>query len=1172
MLSISPNSIARSSLEAMLETLQRKEEIEKPKDLPPALPCRPKSTARARPPSPKRLLTIGEKGVVSLGDGNKGEMKKTRNGRVGGEIEKSVESDCRELPCVFSMDAIGVQGRMEENGGAEVASSRTREVSRSKEIEIDDNIGYFMNNKLRVWCRLRNGKWESGQIQSTSGDKACVSLSDGRVLMVSTWDILPANPDILDEVEDLVLLSYLNEPSVLYNLRHRYSHDMIYSKAGPILVAINPFKDIQLYGSEYITAYRQKLVDSPHVYATADAAYNKMMSDKVNQSIILSGESGAGKSETAKIVMQYLAAIGGSGNGVQLEVLQTNCILEAFGNAKTSRNNNSSRFGKLIEIHFSEAGVISGATIQAFLLEKSRVVHVVQGERSFHIFYQLCAGAPSELRDKLRLKRANNFYYLNQSNCLTIHEIDDADGFHKLTEALHSLKISKEDQEHIFKMLAAILWLGNISFHVLENESHIRVLDDEAITNAASLLGCDASDLKLAFSTHKIRVGQNKVSKQSTLQQANGARDALANLIYTSLFDWLVEQINRSLAIVPHSTTRSIRILDICGFESLQKNSLEQLCINYANERLQQHFIRHVFKLEQEECELDGIDWVKVDFVDNQECLDLFEKKPVGLVSLLDEESNVTKASDLTFANKVRQHLSSNSCYRGVKGGAFGVLHSAGEVLYDTSGFLEHNRDPLHAETIQLLKLCKDQLPQAFASIFGNQSHNHSVASKFKGQLFRLVQQLERTTPHFIRCIKPNSKQVSGLYENETVLEQLRCCGVLELVKIARSGYPTRLAHQEFTKRYGFVLPEDFPCQDPLSTSIAILQQFNIPPEMYQVGYKKLYFRAYQIAELEKMRNQFLQGTFDVQKNFHPHRARNNYDELKRGVMTLQSFIRGETDRKRFSVLLKVKEQDARSKLDLQLRAVAQIQSGVRGWSARRHYSHLRSSRKSADHIQEDLQHEILPSMLEELQRQIVTAESTVSEKEKENAELRDQVLQFESRWSEYEEKMRSVDDIWQKQMDSLQMGLAAAKESLGAHGSSPSPGYYGSDITSMGVYTPGGSSPIKDTYDGSDVATTQENNGGLTELIKEFEQTKKTFDDEANAIMEAKTGQQTSVNTAEEFGKLKHRFETWKKDYKRRMKDLRARLHKLGHLEGKKNRKWWGKRRKPFGACFNEA
>ncbi|KAG9153857.1 hypothetical protein Leryth_005955 [Lithospermum erythrorhizon] len=559
-------------------------------------------------------------------------------------------------------------------------------------------------------------------------------------------------------------------------------------------------------------------------------------------------------------------------------------------------------------------------------------------------------------------------------------------------------------------------------------------------------------------------------------------------------------------------------------------------------------------------------------------------------MSLLDEESTIPNATDLSFSNKVRQHLSANSCFRGVKGGGFCVLHSSFEVLYDTSGFLEKNRDTLHTETIQLLSVCQAQLPQAFASKFRNKSHNQSVASKFKAQLFRLVQQLETTTPHFIRCIKPNGKKVPGLYENETVLEQLRSCGLLEVVKIARSGYPTRLTHQEFTRRYGFLLPEDFSCQDPLSTSVAILQKFDILPEMYQVGYKKLYFRAYQIDILEKMRKQFLQRSIDVQKNFHAHRACQNFHELKECVLTLQSFIRGETDRKQYSALLKMKEKDARSKPDVQLKAVVQIQSGIRSWLARTHYRHLQSSRNSVHTIErtgikisevKELQQEMLPSILEELQTQIFNAEATLSQKEMENAELRDQVLQFETRWSEYEAKMRSVDDIWQKQMASLQMGLAAAKESLGAdiasgqpgrtHGSSPSPGYYDSEVTSMGVHTPGGSSPIKDADNGLDVATSRETNGGLTQLIKEFEQRKQAFDDEANSIIKAKTGQPISANPAEEFGKLKHRFEAWKKDYKVRLKDLRARLHKLGHSEGEKSRKWWGKRRKGFGTCFNE-
>jgi myosin-5 len=602
-------------------------------------------------------------------------------------------------------------------------------------------------------------------------------------------------------------------------------------------------------------------MDNPHVYAIADAALREMKRDEVNQSIIISGESGAGKTETAKIAMQYLASLGG-GSGIEYEILQTNPILEAFGNAKTLRNDNSSRFGKLIEIHFSATGRICGAMIQTFLLEKSRVVQCAVGERSYHIFYQLCAGAPASLKDKLNLKKVDEYKYLKQSCCYSIAGVDDAQMFRTVTEAMNIVHISKEDQENVFAMVSAVLWLGDVSFTVIDNENHVEIIVDEASKTVAELLGCSIEDLNLALSKRHMKVNNENIVQKLTLAQATDTRDALAKSVYASLFEWLVEQINKSLSVGKRRTGRSISILDIYGFESFDKNSFEQFCINYANERLQQHFNRHLFKLEQEEYVEDGIDWAKVDFEDNQDCLNLFEKKPLGLLSLLDEESTFPNATDLTFANKLKQHLDSNSCFRGERGKAFAVRHYAGEVAYDTSGFLEKNRDLLHMDSIQLLAKCKSSLPQMFASKMLAQSDNSisvphrstaadsqklSVAMKFKGQLFQLMQRLESTTPHFIRCIKPNNLQLPAIYEQGLVLQQLKCCGVLEVVRISRSGYPTRMTHQKFARRYGFLLLEDVASQDPLSVSVAILHQFNILPEMYQVGYTKLFFRTGQL-------------------------------------------------------------------------------------------------------------------------------------------------------------------------------------------------------------------------------------------------------------------------------------------------------------------------------------
>ncbi|KAG2548270.1 hypothetical protein PVAP13_9KG157500 [Panicum virgatum] len=748
-----------------------------------------------------------------------------------------------------------------------------------------DTSSYGAKKKHRVFCQLPNGDWALCTVLKTSGDESVLKVSEGKVLRLKTESLQPANPEILDGVDDLMQLSYLSEPSVLYNLQYRYSQDMIYTKAGPVLVAVNPFKKVSLYGTEYIDAYRNKTMDSPHVYAIADAALREMKRDEVNQSIIISGESGAGKTETAKIAMQYLASLGG-GSGIEYEILQTNPILEAFGNAKTLRNDNSSRFGKLIEIHFSTTGRICGAMIQTFLLEKSRVVQSAVGERSYHIFYQLCAGAPASLREKLNLKKVDEFKYLKQSCCYSIAGVDDSQMFRTVTEAMNIVHISKEDQENVLAMVSAVLWLGDVSFTVIDNENHVEIIVDEASKTVAELLGCSIEDLNLALSKRHMKVNNENIVQKLTLAQATDARDALAKSVYASLFEWLVEQINKSLSVGKRRTGRSISILDIYGFESFDKNSFEQFCINYANERLQQHFNRHLFKLEQEEYVEDGIDWAKVDFEDNQDCLNLFEKKPLGLLSLLDEESTFPNATDLTFANKLKQHLNSNSCFRGERGKAFAVRHYAGEVAYDSSGFLEKNRDLLHMDSIQLLAKCKSSLPQMFASKMLAQSdisisvpyrssaadsQKLSVAMKFKGQLFQLMQRLESTTPHFIRCIKPNNLQLPAIYEQGLVLQQLKCCGVLEVVRISRSGYPTRMTHQKFARRYGFLLLEDVASQDPLSVSVAILHQFNILPEMYQVGYTKLFFRTGQIGKLEDTRNRTLHGILRVQSCFRGH-------------------------------------------------------------------------------------------------------------------------------------------------------------------------------------------------------------------------------------------------------------------------------------------------------------
>lgn len=1138
-----------------------------------------------------------------------------------------------------------------------------------------------LKKNSRVWCLSSDNTWTLGVVQSTSDEESIVSTMDGqsqsrnqrRLLKLPSSKILPANPIILEGVDDLIQLSYLNEPAVLHNLRYRYVKDKIYTRAGPVLIAVNPFKNVPLYTINLLEDYRSKTKDGlgPHVYMTAENAFAAMMRDGVNQSIIISGESGAGKTETAKIAMQYLAAVGGGG-GVENEILQTNPILEAFGNAKTLRNDNSSRFGKLIDIFFEDSGKICGAKIQTYLLEKSRVVQQAEGERSYHIFYQLCAGADEALRERINLKPAKDFQYLNQSSCLHIDNVDDAARFEITLDAMNVVQISKEDQDSAFAMISAVLWLGNITFSVIDNENHVSVDDNEAVSHAAKLLKCNKGSLMDALCTRKIRAGHENIVQKLTASQAVDSRDALAKAIYAGLFDWLVDHINKSLEVGKRRTGKSITILDIYGFESFVKNSFEQLCINYANERLQQYFNRHLFKLEQEEYISEGIDWTQVEFEDNQECLELIEKRPLGLISLLDEECTFPKGTDFTLAEKLKEHLAPNNYFKGERSRGFRIKHYAGEVTYDTVGFLEKNRDLLHSDLLQLLSSCEAYLPKVFATNIeqgllklisplrrsGAESQKQSVSTKFKGQLSRLMQRLENTEPHFIRCIKPNTLQQPNTYQEDLVLQQLRCCGVLEVVRISRSGYPTRVTHQNFASRYGFLLPLNFATrQDTLSTCVAILHQFRVPPDMYQVGYTKLFFRAGQIGRLEDCRLQTLHGIICFQKLYRGYKARQCYKKLKRATILLQSFIRARRVRRVFEEM--IRKHRAAIQIQKYVRCRAQrrdylekrnrvilIQSATRGWLARRKVLALRKKleEEKREALEAKLRAEqqmevadgasqeptfsavdfdprtpeyaelvksevskldteaeatfirVSPAFLAELQSRVLVAEAALREKEEDNGILRQRLNHYEARWSEYEAKMSSMEEMWQKQMSSLQLSLASAKKSLGTDDITNQVLKYDEalpfksglgvgkqrasrhilpqedddfdwdDTTSVGTKTPDHlSTPRKPFMDISmGRGDLDAGRSVVSHLVKEFEHRRQVFNDDSSFLVEVKAGQtEASLNPDEELRKLKQRFDTWKKDFKSRLRETKSILQKLGNPDSAQRlrKNWWSKK-----------
>ncbi|CAK9264759.1 unnamed protein product [Sphagnum jensenii] len=1229
-------SPVRSTLEEMLDSIKMVDDgdvvlDENQKDMLPALPPRP--TSRARLPS-----TLRARKCLGVTLENLGLPSKESSALFNGNADVSGGSSTVQAASMPSDDSVGSvksSNNSEECQLMEVSDTSTALSSSCRPLV--DSVATFKGENIRVWCLTSENIWISGVVVSIQDTQAVIRTSDCRIVTASSGLLQPANPDILEGVDDLIKLSYLNEPAVLHDLTYRYSRDMIYTRAGPVLIAVNPFKKVPIYTADFIQAYRKKTGSSlhPHVYMTADAAFGAMVREGINQSIIISGESGAGKTETAKIAMQYLAALGGGG-GLEDEILQTNPILEAFGNAKTLRNDNSSRFGKLIDIHFDNSGNICGAKIQTYLLEKSRVVQQAGGERSYHVFYQLCAGADPGLRERVKVRPAQEYHYLNHSDCLSIDKVDDAEQFYLLRRAMNVVQISNEDQEQAFEMLSAVLWLGNITFHIVDHDNVI-VDENEAVKVAAGLLHCEIHELVAALSTRKIHAGGDDIVQRLTYEQATDSRDALAKAIYASLFDWLVDRINKSLEVGKRRTGRSISILDIYGFESFKRNSFEQLCINYANERLQQHFNRHLFKLEQEEYTSENIDWTRVDFEDNQECLDLIEKRPLGMISLLDEECTFPRATDLTLAEKLKEHLRGNTCFKGERSKAFRICHYAGEVMYETNGFLEKNRDLLHADLLQLLSSCDSSLPQLFAAAIGEglqkmlsptrrangtESQKQSVAAKFKGQLNKLMQRLESTEPHFIRCIKPNPQHLPNVVDQELVLQQLRCCGVLEVVRIARSGYPTRHSHNQFAMRYGFLLPKSLSSQhDVLSVCVAILHQFGIAPEMYQIGITKLFFRAGQIGMLEDLRQRTLHGIIGVQKVYKGYKVRCQYRRLKNASVILQSLVRGALSRQQYkdlrqrhdaSVVIQkhVRMHALRCSYLLTKKKVVLVQTVVRMWLAKRwlhcHRQEVEDelvAKGTASKADEDSISKptirVKPSYLLELQGRAVMAEKAVREKEEDNAMLRQRLQHYEARWLEYEAKTSSMEEMWQKQMTSLQLSLAAAKRSLAAD--APLLHTPKNKSEALNVHNGAGRHHTcvsrhllahdEDGFDWDNKMTVSNKTPELISkchhqgpeciygaevdagcavvghLVREFDHRTQVFNDDADFLVEVKSGvTEASLNPEEELRKLKARFDTWKKDFKERMRDTRLVLQKLCNLEANERtkKKWWVKRTTP--------
>ncbi|XAR58625.1 Myosin ATPase [Bertholletia excelsa] len=761
-------------------------------------------------------------------------------------------------------------------------------------------------------------------------------------------------------------LSYLHEPGVLQNLSTRYQTNEIYTYTGSILIAVNPFQRLpHLYDGHMMEQYKGAPLGelSPHVFVIADVAYRAMINEGKSNSILVSGESGAGKTETTKMLMRYLAYLGGrkgtEGRTVEQQVLESNPVLEAFGNAKTVRNNNSSRFGKFVEIQFDKHGRISGAAIRTYLLERSRVCQISDPERNYHCFYLLCAAPPEEI-EKYKLGDPKSFHYLNQSNCYQLADVSDAHEFLATRRAMDIVGISQKEQEAIFRVVASILHIGNIQFAKGKEVDSSVLKDDKSkfhLQTTAELLMCDAVALEDALLKRVMVTPEEVIKRSLDPDGATVSRDGLAKTIYSRLFDWLVDKINVSIGQDPNSKTL-IGVLDIYGFESFKTNSFEQFCINFTNEKLQQHFNQHVFKMEQEEYTKEEIDWSYIEFVDNQDVLDLIEKKPGGIVALLDEACMFPKSTHETFSQKLYQTFKSHKRFIKPKLSRtdFTIAHYAGEVLYQSDQFLDKNKDYVIPEHQDLLSASKCSFVSGlFPPIQEetNKSSNKSskfssIGSRFKLQLQQLMETLNSTEPHYIRCVKPNNVLKPAIFENVNVMQQLRCGGVLEAIRISCAGYPTRKTFFEFLNRFTLLAPDALEGNnDEKAACRKILEKMGL--KGFQIGKTKVFLRAGQMAELDGRRAEKLNTAAKViQRKTRTHITRKQFLALQKAAISVQSLCRGRLAQKLFDSM---KREAAALKIQTSLRKhlarvnylklnslVLVLQTGLRAMAARNEF------------------------------------------------------------------------------------------------------------------------------------------------------------------------------------------------------------------------------------------
>ncbi|XP_062869528.1 si:zfos-588f8.1 isoform X3 [Trichomycterus rosablanca] len=893
-----------------------------------------------------------------------------------------------------------------------------------------------------------------------------------------------------EDFDDLCNLPFLDEDSILANLRSRFQKKKIYTYAGSILVAINPFKFLPIYNPKYVKMYENHQLGKlePHIFAIADVSYYTMLRKRINQCIVISGESGSGKTQSTNFLIHCLTALSQKGyaSGVERTILGAGPVLEAFGNAKTAHNNNSSRFGKFIQVNYLESGVVRGAVVEKYLLEKSRLVSREENERNYHVFYYLLVGASEEERKQFKLLQPENYNYLKQQN-FTIEDAEDLrHDFERLQQAMEMVGFLSATKKQIFSVLSAILYLGNVTYSpkATGRDEGLDVGPPEVLANLSELLKVKEELLVEALTKRKTVTVNDKLILPYSHSEAITARDSMAKSLYSALFDWIVLRINHALLnkkdMEESVPCLSIGVLDIFGFEDFETNSFEQFCINYANEQLQYYFNQHIFKLEQEEYQAEGITWHNIDYTDNVGCIHLISKKPTGLLYLLDEESNFPHATDSTLLAKFKQQHERNHYFvpTPVMEPAFVIRHFAGKVKYQVKDFREKNTDHMRPDIVALLRssdrayvrqligmdpvamfrwgilraairalaafneagrrwaaksagvvrpvsrvplgeLQRSNTPiermyrrtsmldfsfdhseerplEAFEDIFASYEskkknkttknkqlipknlldsrslkfivglhdrttksllHLHkkkkppSISAQFQTSLSKLLETLGKAEPFFIRCLRSNAEKKEMCFDEALILQQLRYTGMLETVRIRRSGYGAKYTFQDFIEQFRVLLPKNASSPKEIST---LLQNLGLDPKTYQIGKTKVYLKELERQTLQDtLHKDVMRKIIFLQRWSRAKLQRREFLQMRAAAVVFQRSWRACQERRRYraATVLQAAWRGSRQRDEYRHRraSITKIQAFARGHSARRRYHSLKEEKRKTE-------------------------------------------------------------------------------------------------------------------------------------------------------------------------------------------------------------------------------